>query len=144
MQLDSFPVQMDGGEAVLAEADEIQRNAAETEAQRHLFDSCYIFLSREVPRYTLEFVVAACGGKVSWAGIGNVGGGPFAESDPRITHHVVDRPSHKVLAAPLLHALAGLRRLTSPSNLTSLGGFAGDRLEAPLRAAAMGFRPHQR
>ncbi len=96
MQLDSFPVQMDGGEAVLAEADEIQRSAAEMDAQRHLFAKCHVFLSREVPRYSLEFVIAACGGQVSWAGIGGVGGGPFAENDPRITHHVVDRPNHKV------------------------------------------------
>jgi pescadillo len=86
---------MEGGEPTLAEADEIQRQAKEAEQVQHLFDNCWVFLSREVPRYSLEFVLAAAGGRVSWPSTGGVGGGPFPESDPRITHHVVDRPSFK-------------------------------------------------
>ena len=64
--LDEFPQQMDGGDAALAEAEEIQRVSRDIAKQQHLFDNCYVFLSREVPRYSLEFVIAACGGKVGW------------------------------------------------------------------------------
>lgn len=79
----------------MAEADEIQRLSAEVQRQQHLFDNCFVFLSREVPRYAIEFVVTACGGKVSWASVAGVGGGPFDEKDARVTHHIVDRPNHK-------------------------------------------------
>ncbi|CAB4391214.1 hypothetical protein RhiirA5_359277 [Rhizophagus irregularis] len=64
----------------------------------NLFSNCIFYLSREVPRYSLEFIIRAFGGQVGWdetCGIGS----PFNESDDRITHHIVDRPtlSHKSL-----------------------------------------------
>jgi len=32
------------------------------------------------------------GGKASWQGVGDVGGGSYTAEDVRITHHIVDRP----------------------------------------------------
>lgn len=54
-----------------------------------LFKNLKFFLSREVPRESLLFVICAFGGEVSWGG----DKAPFEESDEEITHHIVDRPS---------------------------------------------------
>ena len=74
------------------------RPSAEREAQQarqtdatlcaKLFTKYRIFLNREVPSAIFAFAVRACGGEVGWQGTGS----PFDESDPNITHHVIDRP----------------------------------------------------
>jgi pescadillo protein len=68
---------------------------AETQAETHrltrndaaanLFRGQTFFLAREVSRVACEFALRALGARVSWPG------GPIDESDPSITHHVVDR-----------------------------------------------------
>ncbi|PIN06143.1 Protein required for normal rRNA processing [Handroanthus impetiginosus] len=62
---------------------------AETRECKNLFRDMKFFLSREVPRESLLFIVPAFGGTVSWEGEG----APFEESDQSITHQIVDRPS---------------------------------------------------
>jgi pescadillo protein len=90
--MDTFEEQAEGGDAVPGAADLAQ---AASEADRHgrLFDGCVFFLSREVPRYSLEFVIRAFGGRVSWEGIGDEGCGEYAADSKSITHHIVDRPA---------------------------------------------------
>ncbi|KAK6159547.1 hypothetical protein DH2020_006861 [Rehmannia glutinosa] len=61
----------------------------ETQECKNLFKNMKFFLSREVPRESLLFVIPAFGGTVSWEGEG----APFEESDHSITHQVVDRPT---------------------------------------------------
>ncbi|MBW0484141.1 hypothetical protein O181_023856 [Austropuccinia psidii MF-1] len=56
-----------------------------------LFKAYMFFLSREVTRPMLEFVIKCSGGQVGWDPTLGAGS-PFLESDSRITHHVVDRP----------------------------------------------------
>ncbi|CAG8667745.1 2483_t:CDS:2 [Ambispora leptoticha] len=66
-------------------------SVAESEFQQ-LFSKCIFYLSREVPRYSLEFVIRAFGGQVGWDP--TVGGGSlFDETNEIITHQVCDRPS---------------------------------------------------
>ncbi|KAJ3004049.1 mRNA-binding ribosome synthesis protein nop7 [Thoreauomyces humboldtii] len=66
---------------------------------QNLFRGCVFWMSREVPRYSLEFVIRAFGGEVGWdASAGS--GSPFTEDDTRITHHIVDRPA--VVPAPII------------------------------------------
>ncbi|KAL8060284.1 hypothetical protein ABFX02_02G015400 [Erythranthe guttata] len=60
----------------------------ETRECKSLFKNVKFFLSREVPRESLLFVIPAFGGTVSWEGEA----APFDESDDSITHQVVDRP----------------------------------------------------
>ncbi|EOY02494.1 Pescadillo-related [Theobroma cacao] len=73
----------------------VQDAASETEEDeatrdcKNLFQNMKIFLSREVPRESLLFVIPAFGGIVSWEG----DGAPFAEADDSITHQIVDRPT---------------------------------------------------
>jgi pescadillo protein len=56
-----------------------------------LFAECYVWISREVPRYSVEFIIKSFGGKCGWdATIG--AGSPFEMTDKRITHHITDRP----------------------------------------------------
>lgn len=61
----------------------------ETKDCKKLFRNMKIFLSREVPRESLLFVIPAFGGVVSWDG----DGAPFKEADQSITHQIVDRPT---------------------------------------------------
>lgn len=61
----------------------------ETKECKNLFKNLKIFLSREVPRESLLFIIPAFGGVVSWEGDGS----PFKESDEDITHQIVDRPT---------------------------------------------------
>ncbi|KAK4369313.1 hypothetical protein RND71_013105 [Anisodus tanguticus] len=79
------------------------QNAAETDEDdpetrecKTLFKDIKFFLSREVPRESLLFVIPAFGGIVSWDGEG----APFKETDQSITHQIVDRPTqgHKFLS----------------------------------------------
>ncbi|XP_022750547.1 pescadillo homolog [Durio zibethinus] len=69
-------------------ASEIEEDEATRDCKK-LFQNKKIFLSREVPRESLLFVITAFGGTVSWEG----DGAPFAEADDSITHQIVDRPT---------------------------------------------------
>ncbi|KAJ3072864.1 mRNA-binding ribosome synthesis protein nop7 [Podochytrium sp. JEL0797] len=59
-----------------------------------LFHNCVFFLSREVPRHSLEFVIKSFGGKVGWPETSGAGSA-VAETDPTVTHQIVDRPVEK-------------------------------------------------
>lgn len=59
-----------------------------------LFSTCTFFISREAPRHSIEFLLRAFGCKrVGWPAV--LGDGAFThdETDPRITHQIVDRPA---------------------------------------------------
>ena len=60
-------------------------------AFQSLFSKCVFFLNREVPRASLSFVIRSFGGKVGWDET-VAAGSSFGPQDPRITHHIVDRP----------------------------------------------------
>ncbi|XP_047168801.1 pescadillo homolog [Vigna umbellata] len=68
----------------------------DTKECKNLFKNVKFFLSREVPRESLLFVIPAFGGIVSWEGEG----APFGESDQSITHQIVDREAqgHRFLS----------------------------------------------
>ncbi|XP_057441146.1 pescadillo homolog [Lotus japonicus] len=68
----------------------------DTRECKNLFKNMKFFLSREVPRESLLFVIPAFGGTVSWEGKG----APFGESDQSITHQIVDREAqgHRFLS----------------------------------------------
>ncbi|KAI8148964.1 Pescadillo N-terminus-domain-containing protein [Fennellomyces sp. T-0311] len=69
----------------------IQEHSQEVSSLKTLFSKCVFFLSRETPRYALEFMIRSCGGEVSWDA--TVGANPpYPESDERITHQISDRP----------------------------------------------------
>ncbi|KAI7849059.1 Pescadillo N-terminus-domain-containing protein [Circinella umbellata] len=77
----------------------IQEHSQEVSSLQNLFSKCVFFLSRETPRYALEFMITSCGGQVSWDA--TVGANPpYSESDERITHQISDRPkvSNRVLS----------------------------------------------
>ncbi|KAJ0112827.1 hypothetical protein Patl1_02820 [Pistacia atlantica] len=73
---------------VKGSADENEEDE-DTKECKKLFKNMKFFLSREVPRESLLFVIPAFGGVVSWEGEG----APFEEADQRITHQIVDRPT---------------------------------------------------
>jgi pescadillo protein len=61
----------------------------ETKLCKSLFKNFKFYLSREIPRESLLFIIPAFGGTVSWEGEG----APFNEKDEDITHQIVDRPT---------------------------------------------------
>ncbi|GJJ73099.1 pescadillo [Entomortierella parvispora] len=100
--IDEFPTQLpntDGSSSATVTFTDIQRASQHLTQFQSLFSNCYIFLSREVPRYSLEFILRALGAQVGWdAVLGE--GSPFDENDDRITHQISDRPvqGHRFLS----------------------------------------------
>ena len=72
-----------------AEAQELQQMRVAAKSFQSLFSGLRLFISRECPRDSLEFVIRAFRGQVGWEGPGS----PFSADDPKITHQIVDRPS---------------------------------------------------
>ncbi|XP_072034585.1 pescadillo homolog [Amphiura filiformis] len=58
---------------------------------KKLFENCKFFLSREVPRESLTFVIRCFGGSVSWDKVLYIGA-TYDISNETITHQIVDRP----------------------------------------------------
>ncbi|CAI0440156.1 unnamed protein product [Linum tenue] len=73
----------------LIEEDDDNDDDEDTKKCKKLFKNMKFYLSREVPRESLLFVIPAFGGVVSWEG----DAAPFTEADQSITHQIVDRPS---------------------------------------------------
>ncbi|KAF9929545.1 mRNA-binding ribosome synthesis protein nop7, partial [Modicella reniformis] len=100
--LDEFPTplpNLDGTSSTTVTITDLQRASQHLTQFQSLFSNCYIFLSREVPRYSLEFVLRTCGGHVGWDPILGEGS-PFDENDDRITHQISDRSTqgHRFLS----------------------------------------------
>ncbi|KAI8609598.1 Pescadillo N-terminus-domain-containing protein [Chytriomyces sp. MP71] len=84
----------DASETVPSLLDAAKINAeasANSGANQKLFGNCVFFLSREVPRNSLEFVIKAFGGRVGWPATSGAGAS-VAETDGSVTHQIVDRP----------------------------------------------------
>ncbi|GMH06776.1 hypothetical protein Nepgr_008616 [Nepenthes gracilis] len=81
---------------LVEDAEGLDDDDEETKECKSLFKNMKFFLSREVGRESLLFVISAFGGTVSWDG----DGAPFKETDQSITHQIVDRPTqvHKFLS----------------------------------------------
>lgn len=85
---------IDKFEPTAPDADILPQPQASSAEIASLFSPFTFFLSRETPRAPLEFILKAFGCKrVGWDGI--LGDGAFTtnESDPAITHQIVDRPA---------------------------------------------------
>ncbi|XP_046840999.1 pescadillo homolog [Xenia sp. Carnegie-2017] len=87
VELDQFPLETEDDEQ-LQKARKEQENIGRLQ---NLFSNCKIFLSREVPRDCLVFIIRSFGGKVSWSSSLALGS-TFDETDEEITHQIVDRP----------------------------------------------------
>jgi len=87
VELDKFT---DGQED---ETEAAQNKEREDEKKfQSLFEGKKFFISREVPRDSLVFIIRCFGGQVSWdetSGIGST----YTSNDDGITHHLVDRPT---------------------------------------------------
>ncbi|GAA6050715.1 hypothetical protein JCM3770_006592 [Rhodotorula araucariae] len=88
LELDVFPTPAGADESDLTTT--VTQPSSLT-ASTSLFAPYYFFLSREVTRPTLEFVIRSFGGRVGWDPVLGAGS-PYKEDDARITHHVLDRP----------------------------------------------------
>ncbi|KAL3526088.1 hypothetical protein ACH5RR_014460 [Cinchona calisaya] len=76
---------------LVGDAEGNEEEDTDTRECRYLFKNMKFFLSREVPRESLLFIIPAFGGLVSWEGEG----APFDKSDQSITHQIVDRPTQQ-------------------------------------------------
>ncbi|XP_030647200.1 pescadillo isoform X1 [Chanos chanos] len=85
---DHFPAE---GED-LERMEEREKAQKEQEAQKRLFEGLKFFLTREVPRESLAFLIRCFGGQVSWDKSLCIGS-TYDVTDETITHQIVDRPS---------------------------------------------------
>ncbi|KMZ70148.1 putative Pescadillo [Zostera marina] len=90
-QKTNFPVIEAGSlmRLVIGDASTENNEDKETKECKVLFKDCVFFLSREVPKDSLQFVISAFGGVVGWEG----GKSPLNETDEQITYQIVDRPT---------------------------------------------------
>jgi pescadillo protein len=85
---------IDKFEPTAPDADILPQPQASSAEVASLFAPFTFYLARETPRASLEFILKAFGCKrVGWDGI--LGDGAFTtnESDPAITHQIIDRPA---------------------------------------------------
>lgn len=87
-QIDDFP-EVEGESNVDIKSEEERQKKF-----LNLFSGLKVFLGREVPRESLTFVLRSFGAEVSWDESLFVGS-TFPESDPTVTHQIVDRPEVK-------------------------------------------------
>ncbi|XP_022109503.1 pescadillo homolog [Acanthaster planci] len=79
------------------ESEAIREARAEQDKEakfKKLFEGCKFFLSREVPREMLTFLIRCFGGQVSWDKTLFIGA-TYDASDESITHQIVDRPQQR-------------------------------------------------
>jgi len=88
VKTDEFESNLEEGEEELKSC--VGLTFAETNKLQKLFEGLKFFISREVPREALVFVLRSFGGQVSWDKVTFIGA-TFDESDEKITHHIVDR-----------------------------------------------------
>lgn len=89
---DEFPAEEGTKESAAHE--EAVKEEENEKSFRQLFSHLKVFLSREVPRDAMVFIIRSFGGEVSWDETVALGS-TFTETDESITHQVVDRPMHK-------------------------------------------------
>uniref|UniRef100_A0A8C9VJC9 Pescadillo homolog n=1 Tax=Scleropages formosus TaxID=113540 RepID=A0A8C9VJC9_SCLFO len=87
-ELDHFPAEGEDAEALQVR----EKQQKGLDAQKRLFEGLKFFLSREVPREPLAFVIRCFGGQVSWDQSLCMGS-TYNATDETITHQVVDRPN---------------------------------------------------
>jgi len=78
-----------------------------------LFSPFTFFLSRETPRSIFEFAVRCFEGRIGWPASSGMGS-PFDESDPAITHIIIDRPIAVMNEAPSQRDLRTRRKYVQP------------------------------
>ncbi|KAJ3516785.1 hypothetical protein NLJ89_g904 [Agrocybe chaxingu] len=79
----------------------------------NLFAPYTFFLSRETSRSIFEFVIRSFGGRIGWPASSGAGS-PFDESDPSITHVIIDRPVVKKEETPAQRELRLQRKFVQP------------------------------
>ncbi|KAF8167943.1 pescadillo-family protein [Crassisporium funariophilum] len=98
------------------------------------------FLSRETSRSIFEFIVRAFGGRLGWpASSGS--GSPFDESDPTITHVIIDRPVVEKDETPAQRDLRMRRKYVQPQWIVDCINAGKILLEEPY-AQGRSLPPH--
>lgn len=79
----------------------------------NLFSPYIFFLSRETPRGVFEFLVRSFGGRIGWPSSSG-SGSPFDETDPSVTHVIIDRPAVEKQETPEQRELRLRRKYIQP------------------------------
>ncbi|KAL9067471.1 MAG: hypothetical protein Q9157_006796, partial [Trypethelium eluteriae] len=104
LEVSELTAEIDTFEPAVQDADTLPQPQVSSNEAASLFAPFTFYLSRETPRQPLEFLLKAFGCKrVGWDTVLGDGAFTTAESDPSITHQVVDRPPLPVSALPPEH-----------------------------------------
>ncbi|XP_037022721.2 pescadillo homolog [Artibeus jamaicensis] len=89
-EVDEFPA--DG--EIAAQEEDRRKELEAQEKHKKLFEGLKFFLSREVPREALAFIIRSFGGDVSWDKSVCIGA-TYDVTDSCVTHQIVDRPGQQ-------------------------------------------------
>lgn len=99
---------VDKFEVAAPQGDELPQPQASSNEAAALFSNFTFFISREAPRHPVEFLLRAFGCKrIGWDKVLGEGAFTFDETDPKITHQVVDKPLPAVSNSEQTAARAG-------------------------------------
>jgi pescadillo len=85
---------IDKFEVAAPEGDSLPHPSISGNQAASLFSDITVFISREAPRHPIEFLLRAFGCKrIGWDAVLGEGAFTHNETDPRITHQIVDRPA---------------------------------------------------
>jgi pescadillo len=85
---------IDKFEVAAPEGDSLPHPSISGNQAASLFTDITVFISREAPRHPIEFLLRAFGCKrIGWDAVLGEGAFTHNETDPRITHQIVDRPA---------------------------------------------------
>ena len=91
--------EVDKFEVAAPEGDILPQTQTSSNEAASLFTNITVFISREAPRHSIEFLLRAFGCKrIAWDVVLGEGAFTHNETEPRITHQIVDKPA---LAQPL-------------------------------------------
>ena len=71
--------------------EDAKKEAEGVKKLQSLFKGLKFFISREVPRESVSFIIRSCEGEISWDAT-IFPGATYDETDESITHQIVDRP----------------------------------------------------
>ena len=105
-----------------------------------LFSPLTFFLSRETPRSIFEFAVRCFGGRIGWPASSGMGS-PFDESEPTITHVIIDRPITEITESSSQRDLRRRRKYVQPQWIIDCINASKILLEEPY-AQGKALPPH--
>ena len=109
---------IDKFEVAAPEGDQLDQPSVDPSRTAQLFSDLTVFISREAPRHSIEFLLRSFGcRRVAWDQVLGEGAFTHDEKDTRITHQIVDRPPTTVLPESANDEIEGNETRVRPGHI---------------------------